>query len=270
MVDSPEAGIRRIFIYIPIVMLVIRFSIPFIYSATSNGLIKLSLFIFDGIFIYIYPMLAMVILIHKKKLGGEELRLRIELYSGLAARILIINDFLLMFSLLIGGESLYTLVRNLLGMRYYSFMSFILPNYFTGLGPTAYFEYASPYLGSLYELLSGDKYFMYRNNKWITPLLITGAYIVLTSILLIGILFKRQRKKVVIFFYCIALLNSLFPFLLPIIQYVLYGPIIDYHHFGMMALAIYGFIQFAYLPYNIGRLAELVGYNRIMEMLESR
>ena len=263
--DSPEAKIKSIFIYVPIVMLIIRFFIPFIYTAISNGLIKLSFFIYDTIFIYIYPMLAMVILIHKKKLDGRELRLRIELYAGLAARILIINDFLLMISLLIGGESLYRFVRDLLGMRFYSFMSIILPNYFTGLGPTAYFEYASPYLGSFYELLSGEEYFMYWNYKWITPLLITTTYIFLTSLLLIGILFKRHEKKVIIFFYSIALLNSLFPFLLPLIQYLLYGPVIDYHHFGAMALAIYVFFQFAYLPYNIGRLAELIGYDKLIK-----
>jgi len=266
-VNNYEHG-RRLFIYIPLVMLISKFIMPFIPS--SSGLLTLLLFLYNSVFIYIYPMLVMIILIHKKRLDTEEMRLKIELYSGLAARILIINEVFFMLLYLIGGESLYRFIEGLLGIEHFYYVSFIYSNYFTGLGPTAYFEYAAPYLGSIYELLSGDKYFMYRNNKWITPLLITSIYMVLTVLLLIGLLIRRLRKKVIIFFYCVALLNSLFPFILPIIQYLLYGPVIDYHHFGIMALAIYGFAQLAYLPYNIGRLAELIGYKGIMEVLTSR
>ncbi len=268
--DIYEARLRRLFIYIPIVMLLARIIIPLFSSWVSNGWLTFFFFLYNGIFIYIYPILMMVILIHKRNLEDFETRLRVELYAGLASRILILNEMMLALILFIGGIEMHKMISEILGVWPLGIMSFILPNYFTGLGPTAYFEYVSLYLGFFYELLSGDKYFIYRNNSWINPLLIIGTYMFLTGIVLIGLLNRRLRKSVVIFFYILALLNSLFPFLLPILQVLLYGPVRSYHGFGIMIFWVYSFPQFLYLPYNFGRLAELMGYDKIMEVLKSR
>jgi len=210
-------------------------------------------------FVYFYPIVGLLWLRGRFGDSSEGL-LKLELFAGLGTRLTMIDNFILLAADFVGVGFLAGVFRELFGPSG-GYISFITPNMFSGVGPATYFEYSSIYLGYLYGLVSGDKYFMYRNNAWLVPLLVLVTYVLLFGLCVVGLLLQRLGRPVVITFYFLAVLNSLFPLVLVFLQVFLFRGWFDYHGFATAALLIYFFFQLFFLRFNLRRLVELLAPN---------
>ena len=254
--DNMKRGLVYYFLVVPLGLVLVRLffiSLMFHYPDTP---FPLNLFILIVIIsIYLYPLVQLLRL--KKGLENSNSQLlRLELYAGLGARLSIIDNFILLATNITGFNLLTQGFKKLFGITDI-YISFITPNMFSGVGPTTYFEYSSIYLGYLYEFISGDKFFMYRNYAWLAPRMIFVSYILIFSLLVLGLLVQRLSRPIIVISYLLALLNDLFPLVLPFLQAFLYGGWYDYHGFATMSLIIYIFFQLIYLRFNLRRLIEL-------------
>jgi len=260
-----KRGLMFYFLVVPIGLVLLRLFFIYLMFHYPDIPFPLNLFTFLIIIsIYLYPIVQLLRLKRRVENSGSEL-LRLELYAGLGARLSIIDNIILLAANIAGFNLLTQGFKKLFGFSNI-YTSFITPNMFSGVGPTTYFEYSSIYLGYLYEFVSGDKYFMYRNNAWLAPRLIFASYILLFSILVFGLFIQRLSRPIIITSYLLAFINDLFPLVLPFLQTILYGGWIDYHGFATMTLIIYFFFQLIYLRFNLRRLFELLAPQQLIKI----